>query len=311
MKLDKCLNDLKGKSFLSIEDLNSEQIYSLLDLSILIKNKNITFDYSPKVLGLIFEKSSTRTRVSFEVACHRLNVKALEINPLTSQISRGEPIKDTVRVLSKYVDALSIRTFDQAILNEYKRWGSIPIINALTDLEHPCQILADFLTIKEEFGDFENVVISYFGDVNNVANSLILCSSLLGVQLNIGCPNKFKPSEEIIKKCLSLNKNAKIPKITNDPFEAVNGSNVIYTDVWSSMGQEAEAEEKEKLFREFTVSRTLLKQAQDNHIILHCLPAYRGKEITDDVMESKSSRIFKQAENRLHIQQALLAAILS
>tara|TARA_Y100000991_G_scaffold36190_1_gene24377 strand:+ start:1170 stop:2105 length:936 start_codon:yes stop_codon:yes gene_type:complete len=311
MKLDKCLDGLKGKSFLSISDINYEQINSLLDLSIQIKNNNISFDYSPKILGLIFEKSSTRTRVSFEVACHRLNLKALEINPLTSQISRGEPIKDTARVLSKYVDALSIRTFDQSILAEYDKWGSVPIINALTDLEHPCQILADFLTIKEEFGDLDNIVISYFGDSNNVANSLLLCSSILGVQLNIGCPNKFKPSEKIIKKCLSLNKKLKIPKITNDPFEAAKGSHVIYTDVWSSMGQEAEALEKEKLFREFTVNRSLVEQAQDDHIILHCLPAYRGKEITDDVFESKSSRIFKQAENRLHVQQALLAAILS
>ena len=310
MNLNESLLSLKGKSFLSISDLNFEQINSLIDLALNFKNKKAKFDYRDKVLGMIFEKSSTRTRVSFEVAMHRLNSKTIEINPSNSQIGRGEPIKDTARVLSNYVDALAIRTFDQSVLKEYQKWSNIPIINALTDLEHPCQILADFLTIKEEYGTFDNVVISYFGDGNNVANSLILCSAILGVKIKIGCPKSFKPRNEILEKSFALSQNEEFIEIYDDPYQAVKDTNVIYTDVWASMGQETQAKEKEKVFKDFTVNKELIESASPNHIILHCLPAYRGKEITDGVMESSSSRIFRQSENRLHIQQALLASIL-
>jgi len=311
MNLDENLVKLSGESILSIADLDSNQITSLIDLAGLIKNNSVQFNYTKKNLGLIFEKSSTRTRVSFQVAMNRLSGNTIEINPSNTQIGRGESIKDTVRVLSNYVDALAIRTFDQNILEEYRSWGSIPIINALTDLEHPCQILADFLTIKEEFSGFENIIVSYFGDGNNIANSLILCGAILGVQINIGCPEGFEPNNKIIEKSLSLNKGHKGVKITNDPYEAAEGANVIYTDVWTSMGQECQAKEKEKLFKNYSVNKELVKHSDQRHIILHCLPAYRGKEISDEIMESKTSRIFKQSENRLHVQQALLAAIFS
>ena len=307
---DQNLQNLQGKSFLSIEDFNASQISSLIDLAIRIKNKEVIFDFSNKVLGLIFEKSSTRTRVSFQVAMQRLKGSSLEINPNNSQIGRGEPIRDTVRVLERYVDVLAIRTFEQKILNEYKKWSNIPIINALSDLEHPCQILADFMTIKEEFGTFNDLTISYIGDPNNVSNSLILCAAILNIKINIGCPKQFMPSKEILNRASKLSLKDKIVNVFNDPRDAVRFSNVVYTDVWASMGQESQAVDKERFFKNYIVDTNLVNLAASNHIVMHCLPAYRGKEISDETFESKSSRIFEQAENRLHAQQALLAVIL-
>ena len=307
---DQNLQNLQGKSFLSIEDFNASQISSLIDLAIRIKNKEVIFDFSNKVLGLIFEKSSTRTRVSFQVAMQRLKGSSLEINPSNSQIGRGEPIRDTVRVLERYVDVLAIRTFEQKILNEYKKWSNIPIINALSDLEHPCQILADFMTIKEEFGTFDDLTISYIGDPNNVSNSLILCAAILNIKINIGCPKQFMPSKEILNRASKLSLKDEIVNVFNDPRDAVRFSNVVYTDVWASMGQESKAVDKERFFKNYIVDTNLVNLAASNHIVMHCLPAYRGKEISDETFESKSSRIFEQAENRLHAQQALLAVIL-
>ena len=310
MHLKQSLQKLKGSSLLSIADLDKDQILCLIELAIRIKNKEADFNYSDKVLGLIFEKSSTRTRVSFEVAMYRLKGNSIEISPSTSQIGRGESVKDTVRVLSRYVVALAIRTFEQSNIEEYEKWGNIPIINALTDLEHPCQVLADFLTIKEEFGDIDDLTLTYLGDGNNVANSLILCGALLGVQIKIGCPSDYEPNKDVIEKALSISDQNKKVRIYNDPYDAVKGANIVYTDVWASMGQELKAQEKEKLFTSYSLNQDLLSFADNKNIILHCLPAYRGKEITDEVMESKNSRIFLQAENRLHIQQALLASLL-
>ena len=307
---DQNLQKLRGKSFLSIGDFNALEISSLIDLAIRLKNKEVNFDFSEKVLGLIFEKSSTRTRVSFQVAMQRLKGSSLEISPNNSQIGRGEPIRDTVRVLERYVDVLAIRTFEQKILNEYKQWSNIPIINALSDLEHPCQILADFMTIKEEFGTFNGLTISYIGDPNNVSNSLILCASILNININIGCPKQFMPSKEILNRASKLSLKDKIVNVFNDPRDAVRFSNIVYTDVWASMGQESQAVDKEKFFKDYIVDTNLVNLAASNHIIMHCLPAYRGKEISDETFESKGSRIFEQAENRLHAQQALLAAIL-
>ncbi len=297
-------------NFLSSVDLSSEEIVYILDLATKLKKKEISFKFEDKVLGLIFDKSSTRTRVSFQVAMSRLNGDVIDLNPMTSQIGRGEPIKDTARVLSRYCDVLAIRTFSQSNLEEYAKWSTKPVINALTDTEHPCQALADFLTIKEEFNNFENVVLSYVGDGNNVANSLILCGALLGVEIRIACPKNYEPDPLIIKKANEINKNKSKLRISNNPYEVVPGANVLYTDVWSSMGEEKEKNNKEKAFSGFVIDSDLLKEAQSDVIVLHCLPAYRGKEITDEVFESKNSRIFEQAENRLHVQQALLASIL-
>ena len=260
---------------------------------------------------MIFDKSSTRTRVSFQVAISRLGGSTIDLNPTTSQIGRGEPIKDTARVLSRYCDVIAIRTFNHSDLEEYAKWSSIPVINALTDLEHPCQALADFLTIREEFLDFKKVVLTFVGDGNNVANSLILCGALLGVEVRIACPKGYEPNPLVIKKASEIYENENLLKITNDPNMAVSGANVLYTDVWSSMGEENQKLEKDKDFNGFTVDSNLVDKADNDAIILHCLPAYRSKEITDEVIESKKSRIFDQAENRLHVQQALLASLLS
>jgi len=304
-------NKLVRNNFLSSLDTSSEEVYHILEIAKNFKNKDLDIKFKDKVLGLIFDKSSTRTRVSFQVAMSRLGGTSIDLNPTTSQIGRGEPIKDTARVLSKYCDILAIRTFNQSDLEEYAKWSSIPVINALTDFEHPCQALADFMTIKEEFTNLENVVLTYIGDGNNVANSLILCGALLGVEVRIACPIGFEPNPLVIEKANKINKkNKNLLKITNDPLSAVFGANVLYTDVWSSMGEESKKEEKDVLFKGFTIDNDLLRKANKDAIVLHCLPAYRNKEITNQVIESKNSRIFEQAENRLHAQQALLSCLL-
>ena len=299
------------KHFLSSLDITKEELIHIIELAENFKNNKINIHYENKVLGLIFDKSSTRTRVSFQVAMSRLGGTTIDLNPSTSQIGRGESIKDTVRVLNRYCDALAIRTFKQSDLDEYAKWSSKPIINALTDLEHPCQALADFLTIKEEFGELKNTVLTFIGDGNNVANSLILCGALLGVEVRIACPKGYEPNDLIIKKAMEITTNRNFLKISNDPNSAVVGANVIYTDVWSSMGEEKNKEEKDKDFLGFTVDNNLVNKASENVIVLHCLPAYRSKEISDDVIESKKSRIFDQAENRMHAQQALLSCLFS
>ena len=301
---------LANKNFLSSLDTTTEELTHILKVAKKIKNNEFEIEFKDKVLGLIFDKASTRTRVSFQVAMSRIGGTTIDLNPTTSQIGRGEPIKDTARVLSRYCDVLAIRTFNHSDLEEYAKWSSKPVINALTDLEHPCQALADFLTIQEEFTDLRNVVLTFIGDGNNVANSLILCGALLGVKVRIACPKGHEPNPLVIKKAQQINKLETSLRIINDPNLAVKGSNVIYTDVWSSMGEESQKEEKDKKFRGFTVDSNLLKKADKNAIVLHCLPAYRSKEITEDVFESQNSRIFEQAENRLHAQQALLSCLI-
>tara|TARA_B100000161_G_C33499803_1_gene391116 strand:- start:43 stop:969 length:927 start_codon:yes stop_codon:yes gene_type:complete len=302
---------LANRNFLSSLDISSDEFTHILEIAKNFKNKKLKIDLNNKVLGLIFDKSSTRTRVSFQVAMSRLGGTTIDLNPSTSQIGRGEPIKDTARVLSRYCDVLAIRTFDHSDLQEYARWSTNPVINALTDLEHPCQGLADFLTIKEEFGDFKKVVLTFIGDGNNVANSLILCGALLGVEVRIACPKGYEPNSLVIKKAHEIYKNKNLLTITNDVNSAVAGANVLYTDVWASMGEENQKEEKDKVFSGFTIDSNLVSNADKDAIVLHCLPAYRSKEITDDLFESKKSRIFEQAENRMHAQQALLSCLLS
>ena len=303
-------NKLANNNFLSSLDLSTDEVIHILELAKKIKNKSLSFELKNKVLGLIFDKSSTRTRVSFQVAMSRLGGTTIDLNPTTSQIGRGEPIKDTARVLSRYCDVIAIRTFNHSDLEEYAKWSTKPVINALTDLEHPCQALADFFTIKEEFVDFKNVVLTFIGDGNNVANSLILCGALLGVEVRIACPKGYEPNSSVIKKAYEIYKNKNLLKITNDPNTAVLGANVLYTDVWSSMGEENQKEAKDKVFNGFTIDSDLVSKAEKDAIILHCLPAYRSKEITEEVIESKENRIFDQAENRLHAQQALLSCLL-
>ncbi len=301
---------LANKNFLSSLDTSREEFFHILEIANNFKNKHLNIELKNKVLGLIFDKSSTRTRVSFQVAMSRLGGTTVDLNPTTSQIGRGEPIRDTARVLSRYCDVLAIRTFKQSDLEEYAKWSSKPVINALTDLEHPCQALADYMTIKEEFVDFNNVVLTFIGDGNNVANSLILCGALLGVEVRIACPKGYEPNNLVVNSAKKIYKNKNLLKITNDPVTAVQGANVLYTDVWSSMGEENQKEEKDKDFFGFTIDQSLASKADKDAIILHCLPAYRNKEITDEIIDSDKSKIFEQAENRLHVQQALLSCIL-
>ena len=307
----KNINRLANKNFLSSLDMSTDEILQTLEIAKNFKNKKLQFELKGKVLGLIFDKASTRTRVSFQVAMSRLGGTTIDLNPTTSQIGRGELIKDTARVLSRYCDVIAIRTFNHSDLEEYTKWSTKPVINALTDLEHPCQALADFLTIKEEFSNFKNVVLTFIGDGNNVANSLILCGALLGVEIRIACPKGYEPNAFVIKKAQEIYKTKNLLKITNDPYKAVSGSNVLYTDVWSSMGEEKTKEDKDKNFEGFTVDTNLVGKADKDAIILHCLPAYRNKEITDEVIESQKSRVFEQAENRMHVQQALISCLLS
>ena len=304
-------NKLNNKSFLSSFDMSTQEILNILDLAKKIKNKDLNINRKGKVLGLVFDKSSTRTRVSFQVAMARLGGTTIDLNPSTSQIGRGEPIKDTARVLSRYCDVLAIRTFKQSVLEEYAKWATIPVINALTDFEHPCQALADFLTIKEEFGELKGKVLSYIGDGNNVANSLIICGALLEVEVRIACPKGYEPNSALINKVNEIHHDKSLLKITNDPNKAVLGANVLYTDVWSSMGEENQKEQKDKDFIGFSIDSDLVSKAAQDAIVLHCLPAYRDKEISDEVIESNNSRIFEQAENRMHVQQALLSSLLS
>ena len=247
-------NKLVNKNFLSSFDVSSEEVHHILELAENFKTKGLNINCEGKVLGLIFDKSSTRTRVSFQVAMARLGGTTIDLNPTTSQIGRGEPIRDTARVLSRYCDVLAIRTFKQSVLEEYAKWASIPVINALTDIEHPCQALADYLTIKEEFGELKGRVLSYIGDGNNVANSLIMCGALLGVEVRIACPKGYEPNSFLVDKARKINDNKSLLKITNDPSYAISGANVLYTDVWSSMGEENQKEQKDKEFNGFTIN---------------------------------------------------------
>ena len=294
-------------NFLSSSDLNSSQILSLFELAKQLKTGNRRIDLGNRVLGLIFKKASTRTRVSFQVAMARLGGQTVDLNPQITQLDRGEPIKDTARVLSRYCDALAIRTFSQQEIEEYGEWSTIPIINALTDLEHPCQALADYLTVQEKFGELKGINLSYIGDGNNVANSLMMCGAMLGVNVQICSPEGFNADSQIVEKAKSLSEFGSKISISNDPLSAVKEAQVIYTDVWASMGQEEEHMKRQKIFKNYKVDQKLIGLADKEAIILHCLPAHRGEEITEEALESQSSNVFDQAENRLHVQQALLA----
>ena len=305
------LAELRGRDLLSSADLNGEQTQALLQLASDLKAGRSSIDLGGKTLGLIFTKASTRTRVSFSVAMARLGGQTLDLNPQVTQVGRGEPVADTARVLSRYVDALAIRTFAQGELVDYARWASIPVINALTDLEHPCQALADYLTLQEAFGAVEGLTLSYVGDGNNVAHSLMLCGALLGVNVRIGCPVGFEPDAAVLDQSrrLAAARGADVV-VLHEPVAAVRGAHALYTDVWASMGQEEEKAQREQAFAGWCLNEELVAEADPRAIVLHCLPAYRGLEISAGAMEGSSSRIFDQAENRLHAQQALLAALL-
>jgi len=304
------LSPVRGQDFLASADLTAAQTAAILELALQLKNGDRRIDLGNRVLGLIFSKASTRTRVSFQVAMARLGGQTVDLNPGVTQLGRGEPLEDTARVLSRFCDVIAVRTFAQKELLDYAHWASIPVINALTDLEHPCQALADYLTLQEAFGDLPGQTLAYVGDGNNVAHSLMVCGALLGVNVRIGCPVGFEPLPEVLDQARKLAiADARIEVMT-DPVAAVRGAQAVYTDVWASMGQEEEQAEREKAFEGFCLNQELLAEADSRAIVLHCLPAHRGEEISAAVMEGSASRIFDQAENRLHAQQALLAAVL-
>ncbi|MEQ8752574.1 MAG: ornithine carbamoyltransferase [Coleofasciculus sp. G1-WW12-02] len=299
---------LKGRDVLGLADLSASEIHELLHLATQLKTGQVNLRCN-KVLGLLFYKASTRTRVSFSVAMYQLGGQVIDLNPNVTQVGRGEPVVDTARVLDRYLDILAIRTFEQKELETFAEYAQIPIINALTDLEHPCQVLADLLTIQECFGSLAGVTVVYLGDGNNVAHSLMVGCALMGMNIRVATPSAYQPNSLIVDRAKQLAVSSEVT-ITDDPKAAVKGANVIYTDVWASMGQEASADARIPVFLPYQVNEQLLSLAAQDAIVLHCLPAHRGEEITAEVMEGSRSRIWDQAENRMHAQKALLASLL-
>ncbi|HET7789493.1 MAG TPA: ornithine carbamoyltransferase [Gemmatimonadales bacterium] len=296
------------RDFLAITDFSREEVQRLFDLALRMKKGQ--YQEQPlagKTLAMIFAKSSTRTRVSFEVGAYQLGGQALFLSSKDIQIGRGEPIPDTARVLSRYVDGIMIRTFDHAEVEELARNATIPVINGLTDLTHPCQVLADLLTVKESLGGWEGKRVAWVGDGNNMANSWLEAAEILGFELRLACPEGFEPDRGKFERAC---KKAKV-SVTEVPEEAVEGAHVVNTDVWASMGQEAEAEARRNAFKGYTVDADLMKLADPRAIFLHCLPAHRGEEVTNDVIEGPQSRVWDEAENRLHVQKALLATLMN
>ena len=301
---------LKGRHLLSVADLTVQELTDLLTFATQLKSGELSWTCR-KILGLLFTKASTRTRVSFTVAMYQLGGQVIDLNPNVSQVSRGEPVMDTARVLGRYLDVLAVRTFKQSELEDYARYSGIPVINALTDLEHPCQIFADLLTIQECFGTCAGKTLSYFGDGNNVAHSLLLGCAMMGMNVRVAVPSEqYEPDPEIVAKAKEFAGDKAEVVVTYDANAAAEGTDVLYTDVWASMGQEMEARERIPLFKPYQVNQELLNLAHSDAIVLHCLPAHRGEEITGEVMEGSQSRLWDQAENRMHAQKALLASIL-
>lgn len=300
---------LKGRDLLGIADLNTREIQELLSVAAQLKAGRLNLRCN-KVLGLLFYKASTRTRVSFSVAMYQLGGQVIDLNPNVTQVGRGEPVIDTARVLDRYLDILAIRTYEQTQLETFAEYAQIPIINALTDFEHPCQVLADLLTVQECFGELAGATLTYLGDGNNVAHSLLLGCALVGMNVRIATPANYQPDHRIVKQAQQIADGKTEVLLTDDPMAAAKGAQVLYTDVWASMGQEDLADERIPVFQAYQVNQQLLNHADPEAIVLHCLPAHRGEEITDEVMEGSRSRIWDQAENRMHAQKALLVSLL-
>ena len=295
------------KHLLTLWDLTKEEITALIQRAMEIKSKGakVSDKLKGKVLGLIFDKPSTRTRVSFEVAMFRLGGATLYLGRADTQMSRNEPTKDTARVLSRYLDALAVRTFEQDLVEEMARWSKIPVINALTDRYHPCQVLSDLMTVVEKKRGLDGLKIAWIGDGNNVARSWINAAAILGFELVLACPPGYHPGDEL------LNRAGGKVKIVEDPRDAAQGAHVINTDVWASMGQEEEYKERRKVFQPYQVDQALVDLADPEVLVMHCLPAHRGEEITEEVLEGPRSIVFDQAENKVHLHQALLEMLLA
>lgn len=298
------------KHLLKLLDLSSEELISLLDLADQLKYEQkhgIPHRHlAGKTLAMIFEKASTRTRVSFETGMYQLGGHALFLSAKEMQIGRGEPVQDTARVLSRYVDGIMIRTFRQEEVEDLAKYGSIPVINGLTDFCHPCQVLADLMTVREKFGSFKGLKLCYIGDGNNMANSLIVGGLKAGMQVACASPKGYQPDPAVLEFAAGMEGF----ELYEDPKEAVKGADVVVTDTWASMGQEEEKAVRAKAFQGYQVNHDLMALAAPGAIVLHCLPAYRGQEITDETFEEHAAEIFEETENRLHVQKAVMVRLM-
>lgn len=298
------------KHLLKMSDLSTEEIIELLNLAdqlkYELKHGIVHHHLSGKSLGMIFQKSSTRTRVSFETGMYQLGGQALFLSSNDLQIGRGEPVEDTARVLSRYLDGIMIRTFDQEEVETLAKYGSIPVINGLTDYCHPCQVLADLLTIREFKGSFDGLKMCFIGDGNNMMNSLIVGGLKVGMEVSVACPNGYTPDEGVLEYAESTGRFS----MFTEPALAANNADVLITDVWASMGQEEERAERAKVFEAYQINKELLSVANSGCMVLHCLPAHRGEEITADVFEEHADEIFEEAENRLHAQKAVMVTLM-
>ncbi len=307
--------NLKGRDFLTLKDFDTDEILQLVNLGLELKAlQKAGISYTPlagKTLAMIFQKASTRTRVSFEVGMYQLGGHALFLNTNDMQIGRGEPIKDTARVLARYVDGIMIRTYKHSDVEELAEYADVPVINGLTDTYHPTQVLADLMTIKEHKGCLTGLKFAYVGDGNNMTHSLMIGCTKVGMEVRVATPKDYEPQADVVAAAQKI-AQAKGTKLilTQDPKEAVAGADIVCTDTWASMGQEAEKEVRKKIFADYQVNAELVKLAAGDALVMHCLPAYRGMEITEDVIEGPQSVVFDEAENRLHAHKAILAAML-
>lgn len=297
------------KHLLSLADLTAEEIGRIFDVTADLRENPNLKPLEGKSVALIFEKSSTRTRISFEVGCYQLGAQPLFLSSRDLQMGRGEPIRDTARVLSRYVHGAMIRTFGQNVLEEFAAYATIPVINGLTDLLHPCQILADLQTVIDHLGTYEGKKIAWIGDGNNMANSWLNAASRLPFHLSLACPAGYRPNAEILERAQKQAAGKIV--LTEDPSEAVKDANVVTTDVWTSMGMEGQETARGKAFAGYQVNRELFAKAKDDAIFLHCLPAHRGEEVTEDVFESPAAKVWDEAENRLHVQKAIMALLIN
>lgn len=299
------------KNLLKLLDLSTEEIIGILDLADQLKYErkhNIPHELlKGQTLGMIFQKSSTRTRVSFETGMYQLGGHALFLSSRDLQIGRGEPVQDTARVLSRYLDGIMIRTFEQKEVEDLAKFGSIPVINGLTDFCHPCQVLADLMTIREKFGSFSGLKMCFIGDGNNMANSLIVGGLKVGMNVAVATPDGYKPDGDVLEFTKAYGDKF---ALESDPFMAAAGADIVITDTWTSMGEEAEKEERKKIFKDYQINKQLLAAANAGAMVQHCLPAYRGQGITEEVFEEHADEIFNEAENRLHAQKAVMVKLM-
>jgi ornithine carbamoyltransferase len=297
----------------SLEEFNKQELLSFLHRAAELKNEVkqgvLQRQLEGKTIGLVFEKPSTRTRVSFEAAMYGLGGQVIFLSARDTQLARSEPLKDMARVMARYVNGMVVRTFGQDVVEELAKYSSVPVINALTDLHHPCQVLSDIMTVIEKKKNLENLKIAWVGDGNNMANSWIQAASTLGFELSLACPEGFEPNKEILERAMAV--SSKPITLQRDPLVAIEGADVVNTDVWASMGQEDELKDRLKLFAPYQLNAELMAKAPIDAIVLHCLPAHRGEEISEEVLESAQCVAFDQAENKMHMHKAILELLLS